>query len=526
MNTAVPPEASRPARLNPLPKLPIFFDLTGKRILVIGGSEGVAWKAELLAAAGSTVPIFAENPSPELLALVRSDPNRLTLTRRNWRDADLQGISVAVADIEDRQEAQLFADAARRHGALINVVDQPAFCDFQFGTIVNRAPVIVSISTDGAAPILAQAIRRRIEAVLPFSLGEWAQTAKDFRERLREIVPSKSGRRRFWERFVDAAFTGTTHERERDGTLDDLACQSQDEALERGTLGEVVIVGAGPGDPELLTLKAMRELQAADVIVYDRLVTSGTLELARREARRIHVGKEGHGASCRQEDINALIVDLALAGQRVVRLKGGDPAIFGRTGEEVAACRDAGVPVRIVPGVTAASAAAASLNGSLTHRDHAQRVQFITAHDRHGNLPESLNIDALADPQATTVVYMGRRTASKLATRLIEHGLPPDTPAAAVSNVSRDNQESVQTTVMDVAQGVSLPEEGPLIIAIGASVSARSEVPLRASRAVITPSEDRQLVPTTGRAVSALRDDEEGLKLPLYRGVDVACAEI
>lgn len=212
MTTPLRPEDRRPARLNALPKLPIFFDLAGKTILVVGGSDGIAWKAELLAAAGGTVRILAEGPLPELLALVRSDPERLTLTRRRWRDADLQGVSVAVADIGNQQEAQLFANTARRHGALVNIVDQPAFCDFQFGTIVNRAPVIVSISTDGAAPILGQAIRRRIEAVLPFSLGPWAQAAKDFRGRLREIVPTKQGRRRFWERFVDVVFTSGTDE--------------------------------------------------------------------------------------------------------------------------------------------------------------------------------------------------------------------------------------------------------------------------------------------------------------------------
>ncbi|WP_262273081.1 siroheme synthase CysG [Microvirga yunnanensis] len=501
MSEPLRPEDRRPARLNALPKLPVFVDLAGRSILVAGGSDGIAWKVELLAAAGGTVRIVAENPSPELRAAVRNDPAHLTLVRRPWREADLVAVSVAIADIEDRFEAEAFAQAARRHGALVNIVDQPTFCDFQFGTIVNRAPVVVSISTDGAAPILGQAIRRRIEAVLPSSLGAWAQAAKDFRDRLREIVPSKPGRRRFWERFVDTAFVNGSQV--RDGMLDRLAREIGDGVPESPGRGEVVIVGAGPGDPELLTLKAMRELQAADVIVYDRLVTPAVLELARREARRVHVGKEGHGASCRQDDINALIVDLALAGERVVRLKGGDPAIFGRTGEEVAACREAGVPVRIVPGVTTASAAAASLNASLTHRDHAQRVQFITAHDRHGDLPENLNLAALADPQATTIVYMGRRTASKLATRMVESGLPSDTPVVAISNVSRDDQDSVHSTIGNVARGIDLPQDGPLIIAIGASVAAPRDIqdqPFNAFDA------QKQLPPDNEQLVRALLD--------------------
>ena len=230
-------------------------------------------------------------------------------------------------------------------------------------------------------------------------------------------------------------------------------------------------MGAGPGDPELLTLKAMRELQAADVIVYDRLVTAEVLELGRREARRIHVGKEGHGAACRQEDISALLVDLALAGERVVRLKGGDPAIFGRTGEEVAACREAGIPVRIVPGVTTASAAAATLGLSLTHRDHARRVQFVTGHDRHGRLPADLDFRALADPAATLVVYMGRRTASELARRLLDHGLAGATPVVALADVSRRDEVAHHLTLEGLRDGLVLPERRPAIILIGAALA-------------------------------------------------------
>ncbi|KLK91178.1 hypothetical protein AA309_21645 [Microvirga vignae] len=504
MTPPVLPKASRAARLNPLPKLPIFYDLMGKRILVIGGSEGVAWKAELLAASGGIVRIVAEDPSPELSALIVSAPDQFDLVQRHWQPDDLDGVSVAVADIEDRDETKRFVETARSRGVLVNVIDRPAFCDFQFGSIINRSPVTVAISTDGAAPILAQAIRRRIEAALPLFLGAWAQAAKDFRENLKAIVPTKAGRRRFWEKFVDTAFTMEGDEEQRSSSLKRLALETRDDQAARSKIGEVVIVGAGPGDPELMTLKAMRELQAADIIVYDRLVTPGVLELARREARRIHVGKEGHGASCRQDDINALIVDLALAGHRVVRLKGGDPSIFARTGEEVGACQDAGVPVRIVPGVTTASAAAASLGGSLTHRDHAQRVQFVTAHDRHGDLPEELNLGALADPQTTTVVYMGRRTASKLAARLIKSGLPSDTPVAAVSDVSRPTQEQLQATIFDLAHGATLPGTGPLIIIIGASVRPVHEAASDLVQRSYHPAGAEQPVSGPGQRLPAL----------------------
>ena len=255
-----------------------------------------------------------------------------------------------MADCEAPEQAARFAAAARSRGALVNVVDQPTFCDFQFGTIVNRSPVVVGISTDGAAPILGQAIRRRIEAILPASLGAWGEAAQSFRNRVAAILPSRAARRRFWEKFVDVTFISQTEE---DARLSELERLARETLAESGTTrgeGQVVIVGAGPGNPELLTLRAARELQAADVIVYDRLVTPEVLELARREARRVAVGKEGHGPSCRQDDINALVVSLAREGRRVVRLKGGDPSIFGRASEEIEACRAAGIRVAMVPG--------------------------------------------------------------------------------------------------------------------------------------------------------------------------------
>lgn len=465
------PSRTRPARLAPLAKLPIFVDLVGRRIVLIGGGEPVVWKAELLAATGASLDIYAPEVEPDLEALAQSN-ERVRLHRRGWGPADLDGAAFVVADPQDEGEATRVQAAARARGLMLNAIDNPAFCDFQFGTIVNRSPVVIGIMTDGAAPILGQAIRRRIEAVVPASIAAWSRSAKAFRDQLKTLLPGRSDRRAFWERFVDVAFTSDVPEADQPAELERLAQGVGSGGEHHGRVGEVVIVGAGPGDPELLTLRAMRELQAADIIVYDRLVTPGVLELARREARRVHVGKEGHGASCRQEDICALLVDLALAGERVVRLKGGDPSVFGRTGEEVAACEGAGVPVRVVPGVTTASAAAAALNLSLTHRDHAQRVQFVTGHDRRGDLPADLDLTALADPRATLVVYMGRRTAAKLATRLIGEGLPATTPVIAVADVSRPEEERISATLGDLAAGLALPERRPVIILIGTALGA------------------------------------------------------
>ena len=488
MTRHIVPAETRPARLDALASLPVFLDLAGRRVVIAGGGEPVAWKAELAAAAGGSVTVFAPIASPELMALAAAHPS-IALHARSWRPEDLDGATVAIADADD-EEAARFSAAARGRGALVNVVDKPAFCDFQFGAIVNRSPVVVSISTDGAAPVLAQAVRRRIEAILPRGLGSWSATAKSFRERLADLLPSKAARRAFYEKFVDVAFISQAEEDERLAELERLA-----DDIFRGAdrrKGEVVLVGAGPGDPELLTLKAVRELQAADVILYDRLVPAQTLELGRREARRILVGKQGHGASCRQEDIARLMIELAQKGQRVVRLKGGDPAVFARAGEEIEACRVAGVPVRMVPGVTAALAAASALTLSLTHRGLAQRVQFVTGHDRHGALPPDLDLDALADPRATTCLYMGRETAAALAGRLLRHGLRGGTPVRIVSNVSRREEDAVEATLDALADGdVRLPADGPTLVLIGEALA-----PERSAEAVAPAAERAPFIDT------------------------------
>lgn len=472
MSSVLAPTPTIPARLAPLAKLPIFLDLADRRALVIGGDGFVAWKVELLLAARATVHLLAPDPHGDLLEIAAREP-RLRLEQRDWRPADLDGAALVVAGLPRGEEAERLACAAQARGLPVNVIDQPAYCSFQFGTVVNRSPVVIGISTDGAAPILGQAIRRRIEAILPRGLAGWAEAAKGYRDRLKTLLPSRADRREFWERFVDAAFTtpapGEAGRPALDRIVDGVGRAGP------GQIGEVVIVGAGPGDPELLTLKAMRELQAADVIVYDRLVSDGVLELGRREARRVHVGKEGHGAACRQEDISALLVDLALAGERVVRLKGGDPAIFGRTGEEVAACREAGVPIRVVPGVTTASAAAAALTCSLTHRDHAGRVHFVTGHDRHGALPADLDEATLGDARSTLVVYMAARTAPALARKLLAAGRDASTPVIALSDVSRSGQCATTYSLAEFAERAELSAGRPTILLIGTAL--RSEVP-------------------------------------------------
>ncbi len=393
---ALKPQRSNPPRMEPLAKLPVFWNLQDKRVVLAGGSEGAAWKAELLLACGAQVHVYCEKNrlSETFAALIAANP-AFRFHPCQWHDGIFEDAALALADCETEEEAKRFFVSARAAGVPVNVIDRPDFCQFQFGSIVNRSPVVVSISTDGAAPILAQAIRRRIETLLPRELKDWGTLAQNIRDRVNRRLASSYLRRSFWERFVDRAFTEKLSLTIQDKLLDDIESLTVSPASKQG---QVTLVGAGPGDAELLTLKAVRALQAADVILFDDLVSTDVLELARREAKRMLVGKRGGRTSCKHEDINAMMIRLAKAGKRVVRLKSGDPMIFGRAGEEIAALEHENIPVEVVPGITAASAMAARLGLSLTHRDHARSVCFVTGHSSHGKLPEDLDWKSLANP--------------------------------------------------------------------------------------------------------------------------------
>jgi uroporphyrin-III C-methyltransferase/precorrin-2 dehydrogenase/sirohydrochlorin ferrochelatase len=450
--------AATPARIAPLANLPLFHRLTGRKTVVAGGSDGALWKAELLAAAGADVLVLAGEDSEKFEAIPA-----LTVLPRRWNAADLEGAALAVGDPGSREEALSFVAAARAAGVPVNIIDQTDLCDVQFGTIVNRSPVILAISTGGAAPMLGQSIRARIEAVLPLRLSAWAKAAQALRPRLKARVKSFADRRAFWERFVERAWAGG----EPDG--DELRFEA------RPSEGRVTLVGAGPGDPELLTLKAVRALQSATTILYDDLVGPEILELARREAKRVAVGKTGRGPSCRQSDINSKMVELALAGENVVRLKGGDPLVFGRATEEIDACRDAGIDVTIVPGISAAQGAAASLGFSLTERREARRIQFVTGHGSDGRLPGDLDWGAIADPSATTIVYMPRATLGDFARSAVAAGLPPETPAIAIASATLPAQAQVRGTITTVAGlAGSLPPGAPVTVVIGRVARERS----------------------------------------------------
>lgn len=454
-----------PPRMGALAKLPVFLDLAGRRAVVAGGSPGAAWKAELLAAAGADVEVYATDVSPELTELVARGvvSGSIRVHERPWSLDVFQGARIALADVETGDEARAFFCAAREAGVPVNVIDKPEFCEFQFGSIVNRSPVVIGISTDGAAPILGQAIRRRIETLLPASLAAWATLAKDLRETVMARLEKGPKRRAFWEALAERAFgpaPAARDDREMSGLIDDIAAGA-------ATGGRVTLVGAGPGDAELLTLKAVRALQSADVILFDDLVSPEVLELGRREARRIGVGKRGRRASCAQDDIQGLMVELAREGKHVVRLKSGDPMIFGRAGEEIAALAEAGIPVQVVPGITAGLALASSLGVSLTHRDFAHSVRFVTGHSRDGELPEHLDWQGLADPETTLVFYMGGKTAPLIARRLMSRGLDATTPVVIATSVGAPDATRWQGTLGELLADPVPAGSRPTLIAIG-----------------------------------------------------------
>ncbi|HVT55474.1 MAG TPA: siroheme synthase CysG [Xanthobacteraceae bacterium] len=460
------PTEAKPPRMEPLSRLPLFFALDGKRALVAGTNAGAVWKAELLSATGALVQVFAAEPSEELLALAGDPPNgAITIHRRTWMDSDFAGCAIAIGACED-DEAARFAAAARNAGVPVNVIDKPKFCDFAFGAIVNRSPLVVGVSTDGSAPVFGQAIRAKLESILPAGYARWAQAAKGWRAKVQAAGLSFGGRRRFWHMFTARAIANAGRAPES-SDFDELLARTRVEG-ESADRGSVILVGAGPGNPELLTLRAVRALQSADVILIDDLVAPEVLDFARREAKKMMVGKTARGPSCKQEEINALMISLAKSGKRVVRLKGGDPMIFGRAGEEIAACRTEGIPVEVVPGITAAQGAAGRLAVSLTHRREARRLQYVTGHAEDGKLPADFDWASIADPKATTVVYMPMRTIGEFARHAMENGLDPKTPAIAVSRATRPDEQVIVSTLGDlpdrlVAEAVA----GPLLVLIG-----------------------------------------------------------
>ncbi|WP_044872825.1 siroheme synthase CysG [Pseudomonas sp. LFM046] len=451
--------------------LPLFHNLQGRQVLVVGGGEVALRKARLLADAGAQLRVVAPQIDSELLEMVERSGGESRL--RGYQEPDLDACVLAIAASDDQAlNAQVSAHAQAR-GVPVNVVDAPKLCSVIFPAIVDRSPLIVAVSSAGDAPVLARLIRAKIETWIPAAYGQLAGLAKKFRDQVKALLPDVQQRRVFWEEV----FQGPVAERMLAGQ----GAEAERLLAERvaggapRALGEVYLVGAGPGDPDLLTFRALRLMQQADVVLYDRLVASPIIELCRRDAERIYVGKRRADHAVPQDEINRLLIEQAKLGKRVLRLKGGDPFIFGRGGEEIEELAANGIPFQVVPGITAASGCAAYAGIPLTHRDYAQSVRFVTGHLKDGScdLPWG---DLTASGQ-TLVFYMGLVGLPLICEQLIKHGRAAETPAALVQQGTTSRQRVFTGTLANLPQLVAEHEvHAPTLVIVGEVVTLRDKL--------------------------------------------------
>ncbi len=421
---------------------PIFLNVEHRRIVLSGGGVAALAKLRLILKTEAEVAVFASDPAPELTRW--AEEGRLALHARPFAEGDATGAALVYAANEDPHEDGRVAALARAEGALVNIVDDLAGSDFITPAIVDRDPVTVAIGTEGAAPVLARRLKAQLEAALSPALGALAHAGKTFRARA-EALPAGRKRRAFWADYYENAGPLAFAAEGVEALPATLSHLLEDHLVEEPGPGRVDFVGAGPGDPDLLTLKARKALHDADVVIHDRLVTPGILELARREALIVDAGKEGFGPSTTQEAINALLVEHAAKGAHVVRLKGGDATVFGRLDEEIEAVTEAGVAFSVIPGITAASAATAAIGQSLTRRGRNASVRFLTGHDMKGFAEQDWA--GLARPGQVAAIYMGKKAARFVQGRLMMHGADPATPVTVIENVSRPDQWILATTL-------------------------------------------------------------------------------
>ncbi|WP_337261194.1 MULTISPECIES: siroheme synthase CysG [unclassified Serratia (in: enterobacteria)] len=452
--------------------LPIFADLKQRPVLVVGGGEVAARKVDLLIRTGAEIRIVAQALSPEIERLYQQ--GQVHWLASSFAPQQLDEVFLVIAATDNSQlNAEVYAEADKRR-VLANVVDDQPRCSFIFPSIIDRSPLVVAVSSSGQAPVLARMLREKLEALLPASLGQVAEVAGRWRSQVKQQLSSIGARRRFWEktfagRFATLVANGQTAQAERQLAQDLTAFAQGNE----GQQGEIALVGAGPGDVGLLTLRGLQVMQQADVVLYDHLVSDETLDLVRRDAERICVGKRAGAHSVIQEETNRLLVELAQQGKRVVRLKGGDPFIFGRGGEELQVAAAAGIPFQVVPGVTAAAGATAYAGIPLTHRDHAQSVTFITGHCRPDG--EGLDWADLARARQTLAIYMGTMKAADISRNLIAHGREANTPVAVISRGTRPDQ---QVRIGALQQLEQLAQQAPLpaLLVIGEVVELHHQI--------------------------------------------------
>ncbi|NRB40489.1 MAG: uroporphyrinogen-III C-methyltransferase [Pseudomonadales bacterium] len=450
---------------------PLFFDLHGQHCLVIGGGAVALRKASLLSKAGAVIHIVSPEINDDLAFIAEKSQGQVF--RRAYEKADLADKTLVIAATNDRQVNEQVSKDAKANNQPVNVVDNPDLCSFILPSIIDRSPLTIAVSSGGASPVLARMIRSRIESMIPSAYGRLAEFVGLFRDKVKQELATEGERRRFWE----SALEGPIAEKVLTGKPEDASRVFEASLAKRhdNQPGEVCLVGAGPGDPDLLTFKALRLLQSADVILYDRLVSPAIVDLARRDAERVYVGKAKSDHAVPQQEINQLLIDYARKGLRVVRLKGGDPFIFGRGGEEIEELAELGIPFQVVPGITAASGCASYAGIPLTHRDYAQSVRFVTGHLKDDG--DDLNWSELVGLQQTVVFYMGLSNLEKICAQLIAHGRAESTPVAIVQKGTTPEQRVIIGDLKSLPAEVAKQKiKAPTLIIVGEVVELHKKL--------------------------------------------------
>ena len=451
--------------------LPIFFKILKKQCLVVGGGDIALRKINLLLKSGATIECVAPNFCQALIE--RSADDALTLTKKTFAETDIQKQSLLISATNDKELNAEVSRLAFAANIPVNVVDAPELSSFIMPSIVDRSPLLIAISSGGKAPVLARIIRAKLETIVPSAYGRLAEIAGEYRQQVKDKFSHIKDRRAFWElvlsgNIAEKVFSGRIKEAKTD-----LEQQLANAKVQK--LGEVYLVGAGPGDPDLLTFKALRLMQQADVVLYDRLVSKSVMELVRRDAELVYVGKKAGGQSSRQSDINEKLVQLAKSGKRVCRLKGGDPFIFGRGGEEIETLSEHGIPFQVVPGITAASGCSTYSGIPLTHRDYSQSCRFVTAHLKDGTC--DLPWNEFVAEQQTIVFYMALSGAKNLSEKLIEYGMSKDMPVALIEKGTLPEQKIYISTLVDLPQLISREKVGaPSLLIVGEVVKLHEKL--------------------------------------------------
>jgi len=453
--------------------LPIFLNVKQRDCLVVGGGQVAARKVALLEKAGSAITVISPVLCDDLAAMAAA--KNISHISREFEDADISNQAVIIASTDDRNINERISAIAQERGIPVNVVDNPDLCSFMMPSIIDRSPVPVAVSTGGASPVLARLLRGRLESSIPSACGRLASLVEEYRDAVKERFSNVESRRYFWERILQGSIAEMVYAGRDEEAKAALSEEISKDDQELDDVGQVYLVGAGPGDPDLLTFRALRLMQQADVVVYDRLVSEPILDMVRRDAQRIYAGKERNKHTIPQEDINHLLVRLAKEGHRVLRLKGGDPFIFGRGGEEIEGLMEEGIPFQVVPAITAASGCSTYSGIPLTHRDYSQACTFVTGHLKDGTC--NLNWPALAQPNQTIVFYMGLQAVNVICKELIAHDMPPTTPAALVQQGTTPEQKVYVGDLDSLPELVRLNKiKAPTLIIVGQVVQLREKL--------------------------------------------------